>query len=413
MTAPQALTQALGELLGDARLSATALPGTDLRLWLIDAQNMDRQFSPEETRRILEEPPYWCFCWASGLVLARWLAARPQWVRDKRVLDFGSGSGVAAIAAARAGAAEVVACDLDPLALAASRANAELNGVELSYSADFFAEDDRFDLILVADVLYDRANLPLLDQFLSRGRQALVAESYQGELLLAKVNCDVEQDIVMRFGIRSLPTVVLFKDGQPVDGFAGAQPESQIRALLEPHVKAPALPDEDPLEVAQALFAEGRIGDAEATLKALLAENNENAAALILYARCLAERGELEEAQAILDAVKSDEHKQALAGARAQLTFLRQAADLPDSAELKSRLAADAGDDEAAYQLAVQQLARQQYEAALDGLLKLFLRNRGYQDDLPRKTLVQVFDLLGNDHPLVTAYRRKLYQALY
>ncbi|MGV6967276.1 class I SAM-dependent methyltransferase [Pseudomonas aeruginosa] len=177
MTAPQALTQALGELLGDARLSATALPGTDLRLWLIDAQNMDRQFSPEETRRILEEPPYWCFCWASGLVLARWLAARPQWVRGKRVLDFGSGSGVAAIAAARAGAAEVVACDLDPLALAASRANAELNGVELSYSADFFAEDNRFDLILVADVLYDRANLPLLDQFLSRGRQALVADS--------------------------------------------------------------------------------------------------------------------------------------------------------------------------------------------------------------------------------------------
>lgn len=192
-----------------------------------------------------------------------------------------------------------------------------------------------------------KALMPLLAQ---------IAESYQGELLLAKVNCDVEQDIVMRFGIRSLPTVVLFKDGQPVDGFAGAQPESQIRALLEPHVKAPALPDEDPLEVAQALFAEGRIGDAEATLKALLAENNENAAALILYARCLAERGELEEAQAILDAVKSDEHKQALAGARAQLTFLRQAADLPDSAELKSRLAADAGDDEAAYQLAVQQL---------------------------------------------------------
>ena len=119
-----------------------------------------------------------------------------------------------------------------------------------------------------------KALMPLLAQ---------IAE-YQGELLLAKVNCDVEQDIVMRFGIRSLPTVVLFKDGQPVDGFAGAQPESQIRALLEPHVKAPALPDEDPLEVAQALFAEGRIGDAEATLKALLAENNENAAALILYA---------------------------------------------------------------------------------------------------------------------------------
>ena len=71
----------------------------------------------------------------------------------------------------------MVACDLDPLALAACRANAALNGVELGYSADFFAEADRFDLILVADVLYDRANLPLLDAFLARGREALVADS--------------------------------------------------------------------------------------------------------------------------------------------------------------------------------------------------------------------------------------------
>ncbi|AYC31420.1 methyltransferase [Pseudomonas cavernae] len=177
MNAPQVLQDALGQLLGDARLSAETLPGTDLKLWLIDAANMDRAFNPEETRRILEEPPYWSFCWASGLVLARWLAEQPQWVRGKRVLDFGAGSGVAAIAAAKAGAAEVVACDLDPLALAACRANAELNGVTLNYSADFFAEEDRYDLIIVADVLYDRANLPLLDQFLSRGRQALVADS--------------------------------------------------------------------------------------------------------------------------------------------------------------------------------------------------------------------------------------------
>lgn len=177
MTAPAPLQAALNDLLGDARLVAEPLPGTDLRLWLIDAANMDRAFSPEETRRILEEPPYWSFCWASGLVLARWLAERPEWVRGKRVLDFGAGSGVAAIAAAKAGAVEVVACDLDPLALAACQANAALNEVELRYSQDFFGEEDRFDLIIVADVLYDRANLPLLDHFLSRGREALVADS--------------------------------------------------------------------------------------------------------------------------------------------------------------------------------------------------------------------------------------------
>ncbi|MGE4407239.1 class I SAM-dependent methyltransferase [Pseudomonas sp.] len=177
MTPPTQLQAALNGLLGDARLVAETLPGSDLRLWLIDAANMDRAFSPEETRRIIEEPPYWSFCWASGLVLARWLAERPEWVRGKRVLDFGAGSGVAAIAAARAGATEVVACDLDPLALAACRANAALNGVELRYSEDFFGEEDRYDLIIVADVLYDRANLPLLDHFLGRGREALVADS--------------------------------------------------------------------------------------------------------------------------------------------------------------------------------------------------------------------------------------------
>lgn len=177
MTAPPQLQQPLSELLGDARLAVTDLPGTELKLWLIDAQNMDRAFSPDETRRILHEPPYWGFCWASGLALARFLAEQPQWVKGKRVLDFGAGSGVAGIAARKAGALEVVACDLDPLAIAACRANAQLNDVELGYSTDFFCEADRFDLILVADVLYDRANLPLLDQFLTRGRQALVADS--------------------------------------------------------------------------------------------------------------------------------------------------------------------------------------------------------------------------------------------
>ncbi|MDX1725280.1 MAG: thioredoxin [Pseudomonas sp.] len=249
-----------------------------------------------------------------------------------------------------------------------------------------------------------KALMPLLAQ---------ITEGYQGELLLAKVNCDLEQDIVARFGIRSLPTVVLFKNGQPVDGFSGAQPESAIRDLLKPHVAEPTPATADPMEAAQALFAEGRIGDAEALLKQLLGEDNENALALILYARCLAERGELDEAQSVLDAVKGDEHKQALAGARAQLTFLGQAADLPDVASLKTRLAQNGADDEATYQLAIQQLARQQYEPALEALLQLFTRNRTYADGLPHKTLLQVFDLLGNEDPLVTAYRRKLYQAIY
>jgi putative thioredoxin len=240
-----------------------------------------------------------------------------------------------------------------------------------------------------------------------------ITEGYQGELLLAKVNCDVEQQVVAMFGVRSLPTVVLFKDGQPVDGFAGAQQESAIRAMLEPHVAEPAPVAADPFEQAQGLFAEGRYSEAEAVLQGLLSVDNSHMAALILYARCLAERNALAEAEAVLNAVTGDEHKAALAGAKAQLTFLRQAGDLPDAADLKSRLAQNPEDDEAAYQLAVRQLARQQYEGALEGLLKLFQRNRSYNEGLAHKTLLQVFDLLGNDHPLVTTYRRKLFAALY
>ena len=242
---------------------------------------------------------------------------------------------------------------------------------------------------------------------------AQITEGYRGSLLLAKVNCDIEQEVVMRFGVRSLPTVVLFKDGQPVDGFAGAQPESAIRAMLQPHVAEPAPEVEDPLDIARELFDAGQTSEAETLLKQVLGDDNESAEALILYARCLAERGEAKDAAAVLDAVKGDEHKQAIASARAQLTFLEQAGTLPDAAELKSRVAQDPNDDEACYQLAVQQLSRQQYDAALEGLLKLFVRNRTYADGLPHKTLLQVFDLLGSDHPLVTQYRRKLYQALY
>lgn len=249
-----------------------------------------------------------------------------------------------------------------------------------------------------------KALMPILEK---------LATHYNGELLLAKVNCDQEQETVARFGVRSLPTVVLFKDGQPVDGFAGAKPESEIRELLAKYLAEPAEPSATPLEQAQQWFAEGAFGQAEAALKALLEQDNSNEEALILFGRCLIERDALDDAQQVLDAVKGDDHKHDLAAAKAQLTFLRQAADLPEMAELKSRLAQNSADDEAVYQLAILQLARQQYEPALEALLHLFQRNRSYDEGAGHRTLLQVFELLGTSHPLVTQYRRKLYQLLY
>lgn len=240
-----------------------------------------------------------------------------------------------------------------------------------------------------------------------------ITMGYQGELLLAKVDCDVDQEIVGRLGIKSLPTVVLFKDGKPVDGFTGAQSEADIRALLSKYVAEPAQPTVDPLLTAQELFDNGEFAQAEALLKELLSGDDQQPTALILFARCLTERGALADAEAVINSVKDDEQKHAIAAVRAQLTFLRQSAELPDMADLKTRLAKDAHDDEAVLQLSIQQLARQSYEPALDNLLKLFIRNRSFADGAAHKTLLQVFELLGTEHPLVTLYRRRLYQALY
>ena len=240
-----------------------------------------------------------------------------------------------------------------------------------------------------------------------------ITGGYQGELLLAKVDCDIDQEIVARLGIKSLPTVVLFKDGKPVDGFTGAQSEADIRILLSKHVAEPAQPAVDPLLSAQELFEQGEFAQAEAVLKELLSGDDQQPAALVLFARCLVERGALADAEAVLNSVKDDEQKHAIAAVRAQLAFLRQAVDLPDIADLKTRLAKNIEDDEAVLQLSIQQLARQSYEPALDNLLKLFIRNRSFAEGAAHKTLLQVFELLGTEHPLVTLYRRRLYQALY
>ncbi len=173
-----ALTADIRRTLSQARIVPTALPGCDgLQLWLLADDFPQEALRPEEMQAALNEPAYWIFCWASGLALAQKLLREPALVRGKKVLDFGAGSGVAACAAARAGAREVVACDIDPASLSACAANATLNNVELRLAGDFFALQEDFDLVLAADVLYDKANHPFLGAFLARAPEVLVADS--------------------------------------------------------------------------------------------------------------------------------------------------------------------------------------------------------------------------------------------
>lgn len=246
---------------------------------------------------------------------------------------------------------------------------------------------------------------------------AAITDSYAGDLLLAKVDCDQQPGLSERFGIRSLPTVVLFKDGQPVDGFAGIQPESAIRAILESHLgavpQAVQEPEADLASVAGALLDAGEAAQAVALLQPVISEQPEDPL-LILLGRALAMDGQLDAAEQILDAVKDTQaHKSALAGARAHIAFQRQATGLPPRVDLEQRLEQDANDSEAAYQLAILDLAQQRYEEALAALLALFQRDRGYADGSPHRALLDVFNVLGSENPLTIEYRRKLYQTLY
>lgn len=177
-TLPEKLQATLGAIIPGARLQTMTLPDVpELELLLLSPDYPQGSLSEAQMQRVMNNPLYWVFCWASGQVLARYLLDNPAWVRGRRVLDFGCGSGVVAIAAALAGAQEVIACDIDPLALEATGINAGLNKVSLSLSDDYFSVPGELDVIIVADVLYDRENLPWLQRFAERAPQVLVADS--------------------------------------------------------------------------------------------------------------------------------------------------------------------------------------------------------------------------------------------
>jgi predicted nicotinamide N-methyase len=189
------LTADIRRTLSQARIEPVRLPDCGgLKLYLLGADFPQAALSPAEMQAALNEPAYWIFCWASGLALARRILREPALVRGRKVLDFGAGSGVVACAAALAGAREVVACDIDPSSLRATAANAALNGVSVRLAGDFFALTEDFDLVLAADVLYDRANHHFLTAFLERAPAVLVADSRVKNLQVPPYVLAAEED---------------------------------------------------------------------------------------------------------------------------------------------------------------------------------------------------------------------------
>ncbi|WP_133510893.1 thioredoxin [Candidatus Thiosymbion oneisti] len=240
---------------------------------------------------------------------------------------------------------------------------------------------------------------------------ASLADAYGGKLLVAKVNTDKEQALAVDYGIRSLPTVQLFKDGRPIDQFMGALPEPQVREFLERH-----LPRESDRLLAQArglLNAGDRAGAARIIEQAREADP-ENARVRLVEAEIEAAAGNVQGAQAILDDLPRElADDPEVVRLKGQVSFAAIQVDSPPEATLVSRLEADPKDSDARHRLAAHLVARGDFEGALEQLLELMKRDRPFADDAGRKGMLMVFAMLGGQGDLVTGYRSRMLNALY
>jgi len=196
-----------------------ALP--ELTLALINADFPTGPLAAEVMRAVVAEPAYWAFCWGSGIALARHLLDHPTLVQGRRVVDLGSGSGVAGIAAAMAGAAQVTACDLDEDALVATATNAALNDVSIEVTDTLPTHSD---VLLMADVLYDRQNLGLLTLAQQHAEEIYVADSRVTELP------DPSYELIRQIPCLTTPNLGEFDEFNLAHLFYWHQPNGKIGA---------------------------------------------------------------------------------------------------------------------------------------------------------------------------------------
>lgn len=235
-----------------------------------------------------------------------------------------------------------------------------------------------------------------------------LAEEYQGRFILAKVNSDENQTLATQFGVRGIPAVKAVVDGQIVDEFSGALPEGAVREFLDRLIPSPA----DELRAhAAALREAGDLDGAMAALGQASQLDPANEAVRLEAAEILAEHGQTDEARQLLNslsaAMKADERYARL---DAKLAFAKSGAET-DEAPLRSKIAANPDDMDARLQLANLLVGSGRYAEGMDELLEMIARDRTWNEEAARKTLLSVFNLLAGT-PLVSQYRRKLASAL-
>lgn len=237
-----------------------------------------------------------------------------------------------------------------------------------------------------------------------------LAQQYAGQFILAKLDCDAEQAVAAQFGLRSIPTVYLFQNGQPVDGFQGPQSEEQIRALLEK-----VLPREDELKAqeAMALIQEGKPLEALPLLKEAWQLSKQSSEIGFVLAEVLITLSRSDEAEAVLATVPLQDQDTRYQSLMAQIDLLKQAADTPEIQLLQQQMSDDPENADLAAKLALQLHQVGRNEEALELLMGFLKKDLAAADGQARKMLQEILAALGTGDALAAKYRRQLYSLLY
>ena len=237
-----------------------------------------------------------------------------------------------------------------------------------------------------------------------------------GKVALVKINIDENPEIAQQLRIQSIPAVFAFDKGQPVDGFMGAQPESQIKRFVE-RLVGPMGPSplEQALEQAKDALDAGDFASASNIYGQILRQVPGEAAAIAGLVRCLVGAGDLQEARELVDGLDDEALKNAdVESAVSALALAEQAGEADgDTAELQARLAQDPGDHQARFDLAMAYHGAGRNEQAIDELIEIIRRDREWNDEAARQQLLKLFEALGHADPLTVAGRRKLSSILF
>lgn len=236
-----------------------------------------------------------------------------------------------------------------------------------------------------------------------------------GKVKMVKIDVDQNQMLAQQLRIQSIPMVYAFWQGQPVDGFQGAVPPSEVKKFVD---RMAALSGDgglaEALEAAEQMLDEGAVADAAETFAAILGEEAENAAAYAGLVRCHLALGQLEQVETMLAAVPAAMAKaKEIEAARAQLELAKQAANAGPEADLRAVVAADPQDRQARFDLALALHAAGKVDEAVDELLDLFRLDREWNDSAAKAQLMTIFEALKPTDPIVLKGRRRLSSMIF